>query len=319
MSDGLHSENEVSSSAITPERYPSKYSRTKTYRKTNNRLYTTCCVPTVETNGIQTYYEEYGEGPPIVFLHGAWGDHRLWAEQVQSLAKDYRIVVYDLRGHGRTGGSEADSYTIRLYVEDLNALITTLDLESPAICGRSMGGIVALPYAATYPDTISALCTLGAKTPKAQTYGEWLERQIQPKLINTLSTVIDRDRLTAVMHRINEWRYDPRGAGDMEEIERILQSHAEEIPESSDEESAKIRKALELYSSASIDYSSIVVPSLILYGEYEMPMIRRHAKYVGKAIPHAETGQIPNAGHVSTVDNPEFVIKSLGEFFASSF
>jgi 3-oxoadipate enol-lactonase len=274
-------------------------------------------MPTVETNGIQTYYEEYGEGPPIVFLHGAWGDHRLWAEQVQSLTKDYRLIVYDLRGHGRTGGSAVDSYTIRLYVDDLNALITTLDLDKPAICGRSMGGFVALTYAATYPDTISALCTLGAETPEAQTRGEWLEWQIRPKLINALSVVIDRDRLMAVIHRINEWRYDPRGAGDMEKIERILQSHAEDVPESSEEESTKIRKALESYSSASIDYSSIVVPSLILYGEYEIPLIRRHAKYMEKVIPHAEAGQIPNAGHVSTVDNPEFVVTSLRKFLAS--
>ncbi|WP_049902114.1 alpha/beta fold hydrolase [Halococcus agarilyticus] len=275
-------------------------------------------MPTAETNGIQTYYEEYGDGPPVVFLHGAWGDHRLWAEQVRSLATDYRIIVYDLRGHGRTGGSELDSYTMRSYVEDLNALVTTLDLDRPAICGRSMGGMVALAYAAAYPDTIGALCTLGAETPEAQTRGEWVERRALPKLIDVLSTVVDRDRLMAVMHRIDEWRYDPRGAGDMEEIERILRSHAEEFPKPSADESTKIRKAVESYPSESIDYSSILVPSLILYGEYEIPLIRRHAKYMENVIPHAEASRIPNAGHVSTVDSPEFVVESLRELLASS-
>lgn len=287
------------------------------YRKTNHRLSTTCAMPTVETNGVQTYYEEYGEGPPVVFLHGARGAHRLWAEQVQSLAKDHRLIVYDLRGHGRTGGSEVDSYTIRLYVDDLNALITSLDLNKPAICGRSMGGMVALAYTATYPATIGALCTLGAETPEAQTRGEWFERRILPKLINALSVVINRDRLMAVMHRIDEWRYDPRGAGDMEAIERILQRHAEDFPESSEEESTKIREALESYSSTSIDYSSIAVPSLILYGEYEIALISRHAKYMKDVIPHAEIGQIPNACHVSTVDNLDFVVTSLREFLDS--
>lgn len=264
-----------------------------------------------------TYYEEYGDGPPIVFLHGAWGDHRLWAEQVRPLAADHRIIVYDLRGHGRTGGSPVDPYTIRLYVEDLNALIATLDLESPAICGRSMGGWVALPYAAAYPDTIGALCTLGAETPEAQTYGEWIEGQIPKReLLNALSVVVDRDRLMSAVRRINEWRYDPRGAGDMEEIERVLQSHAEDVPESSEEESTKIREALESHSAASIDYASIAVPSLILYGEYEIPQIHRHATYMENVIPHAEARQIPNAGHVSTVDNPGFVVESLREFLA---
>lgn len=275
-------------------------------------------MPTIETNGIDTYYEEYGDGPPVVFLHGAWGDHRLWAEQVRPLATDYRIIVYDLRGHGRTGGSDIGSYTMRSYVEDLDALVETLDLTDPAICGRSMGGMVALAYAAAYPDSIGALCTLGAETPEAQTRGELIERRVLPKIINALSTVVDRDRIMAVMHRIDEWRYDPRGAGDMEAIERVLQSHAEDVPEPAAEESPKIRNALESYSSASIDYSSIVVPSLILHGEYEIPLIRRHASYMENVIPRAEASRIPNAGHVSTVDNPEFVVESLRGFLASS-
>ena len=71
-------------------------------------------MSTVQTNGIRTYYEEYGEGPPIVFLHGATSDHRLWAEQATPLADDYRIITYDMRGHGRTGGSECASYTMEL-------------------------------------------------------------------------------------------------------------------------------------------------------------------------------------------------------------
>ncbi len=182
-----------------------------------------------------------------------------------------------------------------------------------------MGGFIALTYAAIHPDTISALCTLGAETPEAQTRGEWLEWQIpKRKLINALSMVVDRGRLMAVIHRFNEWRYDPRGAGDMEEIERILQRHGEDVPEPSEKESTKIRKALESYSLESIDYLSIVVPSLILYGEYEIPLIHRHAEYMEDVIPHAEAGQVPDAGHVSTVDNPEFVVSSLREFLASS-
>lgn len=205
-----------------------------------------------------------------------------------------------------------------MYVEDLNTLITTLDLENPAICGRSMGGMIALVYASTYPGMIGALCTLGAETPEAQTRGEWFERRVLPKLINALSVVIDRDRLMEVMHRIDEWRYDPRGAGDMDEIERILQSHAEKFPEPSEEESTKIREAIESYPSESVDYSSISVPALILHGEYEIELIARHTSYMKKVIPRAEANQIPNAGHVSTVDNPEFVVRTLREFFASS-
>ena len=275
-------------------------------------------MPTVRTNGIRTYYEEYGAGPPVVFLHGAWGDHRLWVEQIRPLAEDYRIIAYDLRGHGRTGGSEIDSYTMKLYADDLNVLITALDLKNPVICGRSMGGMIALLYAATYPDTIAAFCAIGAETPEAQTRGEWFERRALPKLLNVLSAVIDRDRLMSVIHRINEWRYDERAPGNMEEIEHILQRHEADFPELSEEESAKIREAIESYPAEFVDYSLISVPALLLYGEYEIALISRHAKYMGNVIPHAKAVQIPNAGHVSTVDNPEFVVGSLRELLVAA-
>jgi 3-oxoadipate enol-lactonase len=61
----------------------------------------------------------------------------------------------------------------------LEALITTLDLDKPAICGISLGGMLALVYASEYPDTISALGTLGAETPETLTYGEGLRNRFR--------------------------------------------------------------------------------------------------------------------------------------------
>lgn len=67
-------------------------------------------MATVTTNGIETYYEEYGEGKPLVVLHGGNSDHILWAELLQPLTDEYRVLVYDLRGHGQSDGSEHDAY-----------------------------------------------------------------------------------------------------------------------------------------------------------------------------------------------------------------
>jgi pimeloyl-ACP methyl ester carboxylesterase len=120
------------------------------------------------------------------------------------------------------------------------------------------------------------------------------------------------------MHRINKWRYDERGAGNLEEIERIQRDHGEDIPEPSDRESAKVHEMLKSYSSKSVDYSSITVPALHLYGEYELEMISHHVKHMASAIPRSEARQIPNAGHSSHVDNPKFIVESLLDFLASS-
>lgn len=270
-------------------------------------------MPTIRTNGIQTYYEEYGEGLPIVFLHGATSDHRLWAEQARPLASDYRVITYDLRGHGRTGGSERGSYTMELYTDDLGALVTALDLDRPAICGLSMGVMVAQTYAAESPDTIAALCTLGTLTLELLSCGEWVERRLVPKIADTLSPLIEPDRIMGILDRVYDWKYGEEAIGDLEEIGRIQQAHAEKFPEILETELAKVDDMLTSYPLTTVDHASISVPSLLMYGERETKTAARHAEHMASTIPVAETRRIPNAGHNSHVDNPDFVIDLLRE------
>lgn len=272
-------------------------------------------MPTVQTNGIQTYYEEYGEGPPIVFLHGATSDHRLWAEQAKPLANDYRIITYDMRGHGRTGGSELGSYTIGLYSDDLDSLIEALGLDRPVICGLSMGGMIAQMYAAESPETIAALCTFGTRTPEILD-GEWVERRLFPKLAEMLSPAISPDRIMESLYRFYEWRDDADETGTLEKAERIQRNHAANFPDLLDEEVRKIHDGLRSYPLEPIDHSKITVPSLLMYGERESEVVAPHAEYMADAIPVAEIRRIPNAGHNSHVDNPEFVVETLREFLS---
>ncbi|GAA0224569.1 alpha/beta fold hydrolase [Haladaptatus pallidirubidus] len=84
-------------------------------------------MPTVRTNDIETYYEERGVGPPVVFIHGAILDHAQWELKVSFLSDEYRTLAYDVRGGDRTGGSARDTYSIDLFADDLDALITGLN------------------------------------------------------------------------------------------------------------------------------------------------------------------------------------------------
>jgi pimeloyl-ACP methyl ester carboxylesterase len=114
-------------------------------------------VPTLETNDIKTYYEDTGTGTPIVFVHGGWMDHRMWASQVEAFADEYEVITYDIRGHGRTGGSFEKRYTIELFAADLMALVEGLDIDCPVVCGLSLGGMIAQTYAVRYPEGLRAL------------------------------------------------------------------------------------------------------------------------------------------------------------------
>jgi pimeloyl-ACP methyl ester carboxylesterase len=80
-----------------------------------------------------------------------------------------------------------------------------------------------------------------------------------------------------------------------------------------------VADALASYVDLSVDYGSIAVPSLHLHGEYEIPQLHRHARYMADRIPGCEASEIPGAGHVSHVDNPEFVVDALREFLDRAF
>lgn len=109
-------------------------------------------MPTVAVNGFETYYEDEGEGMPIVLLHGATSDHQLWSHVVKELRDSYRLIRYDARDHGKSGTPTTD-YTVPDLTEDLQTIIDTLDLSAPLICGLSIGGYIAQQHAVTYPET----------------------------------------------------------------------------------------------------------------------------------------------------------------------
>lgn len=96
-------------------------------------------MPTVQTNDIETFYELRGDGPPIVFIHGALADHTAADQQFEAFSDAYTAIAYDIRGHGKTTSPHNAAYSIDLLAEDLHAFITALGLERPVLCGVSMG------------------------------------------------------------------------------------------------------------------------------------------------------------------------------------
>ena len=111
----------------------------------------------VRTNDIETFYVRRGDGPTIVFIHGMAMSADQWKPQMAALSDEYTTIAYDVRGHGHTGGSDREPYTMELYAADLDVLLTALDIENPVLCGLSMGGCIAQMYAARYPERVAGL------------------------------------------------------------------------------------------------------------------------------------------------------------------
>jgi pimeloyl-ACP methyl ester carboxylesterase len=109
---------------------------------------------TVAVNGTRLYYELEGSGPVVTLLHGFSLDYRMWDGQLDTFAREFRVLRYDLRGFGRSGGAGPEPYAP---ADDLRALLDHLDIESTAVVGLSMGGGFAIDFALAYPERTTAL------------------------------------------------------------------------------------------------------------------------------------------------------------------
>src|SRR6476619_630035 len=122
-------------------------------------------VEVVRVNGLEIAYERIGEGPPLVFVHGAAADGRWWQPQLAALADEFTVVAWDEPGAGRSSEVPAD-FGLADYANCLAALIDALDLGPAHVVGHSWGGTVALELYRRHPE-------LGATLILAGTYAGW--------------------------------------------------------------------------------------------------------------------------------------------------
>src|SRR5436309_6982941 len=107
-------------------------------------------------NGIQLGYQEFGEGKPVVLLHGGFGSLEMFGPNIQLLAKGHRVIGVDLQSHGRSPAADRPM-RFETMADDIAALIRTLGFDRAAIMGFSLGGAVGLRTAIQHPDVVERL------------------------------------------------------------------------------------------------------------------------------------------------------------------
>lgn len=140
---------------------------------------------------LRLHYVEWGapDAPPIVLVHGGRDHCRSWDWTARELAKDWRVIAPDLRGHGDSAWSPDGDYSSGSMVYDLAQLIHQLKIAPAPIIAHSLGGNVSLRYAGLYPDTVSRICAIEGLGPSpkmmaqreavpfAQRWRSWIEEK----------------------------------------------------------------------------------------------------------------------------------------------
>src|SRR5690606_29920516 len=128
-----------------------------------------------DNDGCQLHYEEYGHGAPVLLLHGLGSSTRDWEYQIPELARHYRVIALDIRGHGRSG-KPRERYSIQGFAEDAVALIEHLQLAPVHLVGISMGGMIGFQLGVDRPELLKSLCIVNSGPEvKAKSLRDYIE------------------------------------------------------------------------------------------------------------------------------------------------
>jgi len=242
-------------------------------------------------DGVNLYYEVHGEGPVILLTHGYSATSQMWRGQIEPLAKRYKLVIWDMRGHGRSDyPSDQSEYSEEKTVADMAALLDTVGAKQGIIGGLSLGGYMSLAFNATHPDRVKALLIIdtGPGYRKDEPREDWNK--------NALRTAE---------------RYEKEGLGQLSaaSAERRTAQHRDASG------LARAGRGMLTQKNARVIESlpGIKVPSLVIVGEKDTPFLAA-SDYMAAKIPGADKAVIPNAGHAANIDNPQAFNAALESF-----
>lgn len=237
-----------------------------------------------DANGISIHYAIYGEGSPVILLHGGLANTDYWGNQIVALAPHHTVIVMDSRGHGRSTRN-LRPYGYDLMADDVVALMNVLKVRKADIVGWSDGGILGLDLAMRYPDRIGKIFAFAANTDTSGVI-EGVERN------PTFAAYIER-----AGHE-----YEARGA-----TPKQYEVFVEEI--------SKMWASQPNWTDAQL--KAITAPVLVADGDRDEAIKRDHTEHIAATIPGAGLLILPNASHFAFLQDPELfnyaVLHFLGD------
>lgn len=257
------------------------------------------------------WYETSGDGPPLVFVHGGWMDGTAWEPQVDHFADDYRVVTIDVRGHGQTGVTDPDSYSIGLFTDDLEALLSELEIEQPILCGLSLGSMVVQEYLDRHPDDATGAILGGAvrsMPPVDVPSGLKSFWSPLPALSASLSLSGSEGTFRSMLYSIQATTGERWLSVDPE----VRAAAIEQVGNVSSSEFRKIFGALYRYDPPEL--TGVETPTLVVHGDQEAPLVKRQGRQIVSEVAVGAQLELPDSGHLVNQDRPRAFNRATADF-----
>ena len=248
----------------------------------------------IDVNGIKIYYEIYGEGEPLLLLHGNGGSIENFMHQIPELSKHFKVIAVDSRAQGRTTDSDSE-ITYALMASDMSELIDKLGLGKVNVVGWSDGGNIGLEMAYAYPEQLLKVVALGANYTN--------ENFMAP----ADSAVMDPD--DPILQNVREMMKKGASSGSR------LSPDTTRIP--------IIRRKLEelvmKYPNFTPDQlKTINVPFLIVAGDHDI-INPDQTMALFNNLPMADLFIVPHASHLVPIESPELINSEIIRFLKTPY
>ena len=245
-------------------------------------------------NDITVSYNDDGQdgAPVIIFIHGFPFNKSMWDKQFNALKNNYRVIAYDVRGHGNSDAGTGD-FSIELFVKDLLNFMDELNIDKAMLCGLSMGGYIALNAIQKYPDRFDALILSDtnciADTP-----------EVKEKRMKTIAS-IKKDGVEKFAEESIKNLFAPNSFGTkVKEIAAVR----EMIMNTPKQSLYKTLRAFYERKETCSKLQDINVPVLIMVGNEDKITPPAAAELMHEKIKDSLLFIVEHAGHLSNLENP---------------
>lgn len=256
-------------------------------------------MPKIKVNDLNIYYEIHGQGEPLVLIHGLGSSSQDWAYQLDHFSSRYKVLVYDVRGHGQSD-KPPGPYGVPIFTQELAELMGALDIPAAHICGISMGGMITFQMAVDYPEMVKTLTIVNSRADLVpNTFREYwnvFQRLLvfrllsMEKIADTLSRRIfikpehEEQRLLFVEH----WAKNPKPVY------------------------MKVMKSLVGWTVEK-KLGDIDIPTLVIAADEDYTPVEDKQSIVEK-MKNAELAVIEDSRHATPVEHPEVFNRTVASF-----
>jgi pimeloyl-ACP methyl ester carboxylesterase len=270
-------------------------------------------MPVATVNGIDLYYEEHGQGVPLVFVHEFAGEARSWAPQLSFFSRRYRAIAYNARGYPPSSvPDDVGAYSQQQATDDLRGLLDALGIDRAHVCGLSMGGYATLHFGLTYADRARSLVVAGCG------YGSVLADREQFR--NDAELTAQRFEKEGMGVAAELYSRGPTRVQFLDKDPRGWQEFHDRLAQGSSRGHALTLRGIQMTRPSVFELGDrlekLEVPTLIVTGDEDEPCLEPGV-YMKRRIPTAGLVVIPKSGHTINLEEPEAFNRAVLDFLTA--